>query len=290
MKSTSYVLISPVYNEASVARLTLDMVAEQTIPPTRWVIVDDGSTDGTSAVLEEFARDRDFVEVVTLGPKDTPSYLSRTRAVIAGSQRLAGTAAPYVGILDFDLRIPNDYYERVLEEFDKDPELGLAGGFVLDVAEGGLVTTLYRSDFVAGGVQMFRRECYEQIGGYREMPWGGDDTVAAYMAQRCGWKTRSFEDLRVGHLRPRAAHEASNRLGRVFKAGRKDRSIGYHPLYILAKSIRRSSGMFSLLDGLTRMSGFLWGAMVDRTGVLDPDFIAYVRKSQLTSVRSHLRL
>jgi len=290
VKSPSYVLISPVYNEAAVAQLTLEMVAGQTIPPAKWIIVDDGSTDGTSDVLETFAHEHSFVEVLSLGPKDTPSYLSRTRAVIAGSQRLAGTAAPYVGILDFDLKLPEDYYERVLAEFEKDPELGLAGGFVLDVAQDGLVTTLYRSDFVAGGVQMFRRECYEQIGGYREMPWGGDDTVAAYMAQQRGWKTRSFEDLCVGHLRPRAAQEAPNHLRRVFRAGRKDCSIGYHPLYIFAKSLRLSSGAFSILDGLTRMSGFFWGMMVDRSGVLDREFIAYVRKSQMASVRSHLGL
>ena len=280
----SFILISPVYNEEESAQGTLETIAAQTRRPKLWMIVDDGSSDGTPGILEAFAQGHDWVRVLTLPREDKGSYSSRARALIRGYREIEEIESQFVAILDFDLRLPPDYYERMLAEFNRDAGLGIAGGLVLD----SIVTKPHRPNHVAGGVQMFRRECYDAIGGFRAMPWGGPDVVAGYMAEQQGWRSRTFESVVVDHLRPRATLEVRNLWRRIFRAGRKDHSLAYHPIYALGKSISRVAQRPPVVGVLLRIAGFVWGAAVDRHDVLDADFRTFVRKTQALEMRRRI--
>ena len=134
MTSLSYAIITPARNEAENLRRLTESVEGQSAPPMRWVIVDDGSTDETADVGRDLAARLPWVAAMTSPAAARGDALTRGRsggrdvvAFEAGVASLDETPDVIVK-LDADVSLAPDYFQRLLERFEGDPELGIAGG------------------------------------------------------------------------------------------------------------------------------------------------------------------
>jgi len=192
MKDIRYALITPAHNEEEYIEKTIESVISQTVLPNKWVIVSDGSTDGTDGIVAKYAAKHDFIKLVRIDRDPTRDFGSAIRAINTGYQRLKGIEYDFVGNLDADVVLEPNYYETTLAKFQANPRLGLAGGLVCDRCWDRLDEEFTAADSVGGPIQMFRRECYEQIGGHTCIGMGGYDTVAEIKARMYGWEVRTF--------------------------------------------------------------------------------------------------
>jgi glycosyltransferase involved in cell wall biosynthesis len=286
MPDNSYVIISASRNEEAYVEGLIDCIAAQTIPPLRWVIVDDGSTDATYAKSLRRAAALDWLQVVKMPGGRPRSFASQVYAAQHGAEVVRGLDFAFIGFLDADIRVQPDYYEQLLARFHADPKLGLAGGIVVDQYAGRVEDIRKGSeDFhVAGGVQFFRRECFERIGGYVAIQGGGQDTIADIMTLMHGWTLRAFPELPAVHLRPEG-FDRDNAFQRGLKWGRKFYLIGYHPLYYFFQSVRRSFRRPFLISGLCQLWGYAVACARRERRPVSVEFVQFLRRLQLRRLR-----
>jgi len=280
---TKYVLITPVYNEEELIEQTIESVIAQTILPKRWIIVDDSSTDRTFEIIKRYEAQHDFITSFQLERKDIASYYShRTLVFSAGYERIKSLEYDFICSLDADISLGPRYYERILEEFDKNPQLGIASGIYVDKVGGRLRKILIDKIHCPGAVTVFRRECYEVIGGYIPLEYGGDDSCAEIMARMNGWETRSFSQYQVIHHRPVGIGDERSILRARFRQGLTEYGIATHPLFMLAKSLRRAVLEKPYLVGsIARFVGFLVGYLLREKRKIPPEAMRFVRKEQI---------
>jgi glycosyltransferase involved in cell wall biosynthesis len=206
----NYVLITPAHNEAAFIEKTLDSVVAQTRLPERWVIVDDGSTDDTAKIVKRYTARCPWMELVRRPPHANRSFAGKVHAFNAGLERVSSIDFEVIGNLDADLSFDPDYLEFLMERFSEDPELGVAGTpFTEDGGYDSARDSFEGEKHVAGGCQLFRRQCFEDVGGYVPNPEGGIDWIAVTTARMKGWKTRSFAKKRFHHYRTLGTAERS---------------------------------------------------------------------------------
>ena len=275
-----YVLITSARNEARYIAKTIESVLEQTVLPTRWIIVSDGSTDNTDTIVDRHCQACSFLTLVRRSADTQRSYRSKVQAIWEGYEELRSAEYEFIGILDADVSFEPNYYELVLKEFDANPKLGIGGG--VKVEEGELFSSAPGSveRFVPGSIQLFRRECYEEIGGLWALKYGGEDTAALEMAMLRGWEVRSFPNVVVRHHR-RTGTEGNGIFLARLRHGLEDYSVGYHPLFEASKCVRRVAEPPYLLGSLMRMSGYLWGALTKQERELPAEFIKHLRTQQV---------
>src|SRR5260370_25675037 len=194
------VLITPARNEAQFIELTLKSVVSQTHRPLLWVIVSDGSTDGTDELVKKYASDNSWIELVQLPERRERHFAGKVIACNVGWERVKHVQYEIMGNLDADISFDSDYFEILLTRFAENPELGVGGTHFIE----GSVTYDYRFnslEHVSGACQMFRRECFEAIGGYRQVKSGGIDLIAVLTARSLGWRTQTFTEKFCSHHR-----------------------------------------------------------------------------------------
>ena len=277
----AYVLVTPARNEGKYIARTIESVLAQTVLPNRWVIVSDGSTDDTDAIVDRYSRQHRLITLVRRTADASRNFGSKVRAIGKGTEQLSGVDYAFLGILDADVSFGPHYYERVLEEFGRNPRLGIAGG-VIDQSHGNSfpVRAATIEQFVPGPIQLFRRQCYEQIGGFPPLRYGGEDTAAIEMARMHGWEVRSFSDLSVQHHRQMGT-EGIGILRARFRHGLEDYCVGYHPLFEAGKCIRRLVEPPYVLGSTLRFTGYLWGAITRQKRDLPIELVRYIRNEQL---------
>lgn len=279
MTNEAYVLITAARNEEAYIEKTLKAVTAQTVLPTEWVIVSDGSTDSTDEIVKRYAERYEFVRLLSIQGGRTRNFGSQVHAINAGCAQLKSKNYDFIGNLDADISFEPDYYERILREFYKDPKLGLASGFVCEESNGVFLSRKFNNKkSVPHAVQLFRPECFEDIGGYVALPYGGPDWVAEVTARMKGWEVRSFPHIKVYHHRPTAS--AGGVLRNRFRQGLMDYSVGSHPLFEVFKDARRMTGKPYLIGGILRFCGFLWGYVRNEDRMVPLEFVEYLRKEQ----------
>lgn len=285
-----YVLLTAAYNEKSYIGATIESIAAQTHRPERWVIVSDASKDGTDDIVRLYAEKHSFIHFVRIAEKHHRNFGAQVMAIRRGFEDLAGVEYDFIGNLDADLTFEPDYFEKLLLKFEADPRLGIGGGFVQERGPDGVFRDRpFNSERSVGhAVQLVRRECYEAIGGWIPMPYGGQDWQALVSAEMRGWRARSFPDLPVYHHRPTGTGDRIFR--NFFREGRMDYSIGSLPLFELFKLARRFKQKPYVLGALVRMFGFFWGYWLREERPVSSEFIAYVRRNQKGALRSFLHL
>src|SRR5271166_2266151 len=169
-----YVLLTPVKNEESTIGITIDSVVRQSVLPTEWIIVSDGSTDQTDSIVEAAARTDPWIRLIQLPIRQTRSFSAVVQATETGVKALKSTEYEYLGLLDADVRFVPNYFERLIERFEQNLSLGLAGGMVVDVGTSKNQRPRNVQD-VPGAVQFFRRTCFDSLGGLLAIPrrWMG---------------------------------------------------------------------------------------------------------------------
>ena len=281
-----YGLITAFRNEAAWLEGVVRSVAMQSITPQKWVLVDDGSTDGSLEHARSLVKTLAFAEVFAMPPRGPRSFASQVYAQLAGVEQVAGLQPQFIGFLDADILLPPDYYATLLARFEQDANLGLAGGNVIDrVGDQDLDTRAGSEEHhVPGGVQLFRAACYRQTGGYLAIPGGGQDVLIETTAMMQGWTVRAFKQPLAVHLRPYGARPNAP-FRRHFLWGRKFYAIGYHPLYFLASTIRRIPESPFLLSAACKLAGFLAATVTRQPRPVSPAVMRFLRQQQMRRLR-----
>jgi poly-beta-1,6-N-acetyl-D-glucosamine synthase len=234
--SRRYLLISPCRDEAQYLRRTLDSVAAQSVQPAAWVIVDDGSTDKTPAILEEYAQRLPYLRVVRRtdrGRREVgPGVIA---AFYAGLKTVRLEDFDYLCKLDMDLDLPARYFELLMQRMESDPRIGTTSGkpWFVHPQSGALAPEICGDEMSVGMTKFYRVDCFREIGGFvRQVMWDGID---CHRARMLGWIAESVDDepLRFVHLRPQGASQKGIWTGRLRK-GFGQYFMGTSPLYYLA--------------------------------------------------------
>ena len=227
----AYALVTAARDEKDFIELTISSVVAQTVRPLTWVIVSDGSVDGTDQIVCRYATKYPFIHYVRGDQPNERSTAAKVKAITLGIKALGHTEYAYFGNLDADISFGDTYFETLLQCFERDEKLGVIGGRIFQIGDQGCTFESNAStESVAGAVQFFRKECFDQIGGYQAIPGGMEDGVAEIMARYHGWKTRSFRGLPVFHHRELGTVGRSVYSAR-FSNGLTEYTVGFSFLY-----------------------------------------------------------
>jgi glycosyltransferase involved in cell wall biosynthesis len=280
-----YVLVTSARNEEQFIETSIKSVISQTILPLKWVIVSDGSTDRTVEIVNEYSLKFDFIKPVPLDSINSRNFASKVKAIKAGLAKIKNEQYDFIGNLDADTELQNDYYEKIMKKFMQIPELGVAGGKIYELVDGKLIEDFSSSDSVGGIVQFFRKECYKQIGGYLPLRMGGEDTIAEVMSRMYGWKVKKFSDLAVIHCRPTGSAQ-DNKLVASFKLGLREFLYGTLPLFEVLKCARRVVVRPYVLGSILRFYGYIWGSLFEKRQHLPKEVIQFIRDEQKQKIIS----
>lgn len=283
MNQPKYALVTPARNEEVYIGWTIDAVVSQSVLPQKWVIVSDGSTDRTDEIVAEYARKYSFIRLVRAGEpakKGQKDFGAKVRAFRTGYGQLAGVDYAFVGNLDADITFGPDYYEKILDRFRDNAELGVAGGIILEPYKNRFVPQRTSLNSVCGSVQLFRRECYESFGGYVPISRGGIDAAAEIMARSKGWAVRTFPEIEVYARRPVLTGTTSVFHTR-FRQGISNYQLGYHPLFQAASCLFRIMDRPRVIGSAYLMLGYAWAWITSLDRALSRDVVEFLRSEQM---------
>ena len=283
----SYVLVTAAYNEEAYIENTIRSVVAQTVPPLRWAIVSDGSTDRTDEIVLSYAARYPFIQLVRVTEKHGRNFGAQVNAIRLGVKSLEALDYRLIANLDSDITFGPNYYGDLIEKFDQDSNLGLAGGWICEEQNGQFVGRDGNREYsVAHAVQMFRRECFEETGAYLALPYGGTDWHVQVVARMRGWGVRAFHDVPVCHHRPTGT--ADRILRHLFRQGLMDYSLGTYPPFEVVKMARRFRNSPFVVGALVRLSGFVWGYLRREEQPVTKEFIRAIRREQKNSLRAFI--
>jgi poly-beta-1,6-N-acetyl-D-glucosamine synthase len=278
MRSNKYVVVTPVRDEEKYLPFTIESMIRQSIRPSEWVIVDDGSKDGTARIIDEYARKYSWIHAVHRTDRGFRKWGGGIiEAFYCGYDALTSYDWDFMCKLDGDLSFDPAYFESAFKKFEEDPRLGIGGGVLYHLDGDKKIPETHPVFHVRGGVKIFRRACWDAIGGLWVGP--GSDTVDEVKGNMLGWKSMSFLDLELQHHRWTGA--SFGRWGGIIKDGKTDYVSGYHPLFFTAKIVSRLRRRPFVLGSFAMLYGYL-SAWLHRTPrVNDPELIRYIRRQQL---------
>jgi len=287
MSDCPYVLITPARNEEAFIEHTLDSVVKQTCLPLRWVIVNDGSTDQTASKVRPYLEDHPWIKLVDLPVRRERHFAAKVYAFNAGQQEVKDLDYAVIGNLDADVTLDSDHFEFLMQEFLKDPELGVAGTVFREHGYNSETDSFEGETHVSGQCQMFRRECFAEIGGYTPNKAGGIDWMAVATARMKGWKTRSFREKSFFHHR-RLGTAERGRLASSFSYGEKDYYLGGHPIWEICRVGFRMLKPPYLVDGAALGLGYAWAFVSRQKRVVSKELMHFHRKEQMKKLRAIL--
>lgn len=283
-----YVIITPAHNEALFIEKTIESMVAQTIKPVAWIVVNDGSTDSTAKLVGRYKTRHSFIKLINVERSGDRNFGNKVYAFNQGLEQARYFKHDFIGNLDADISFESDYFQRLLAEFQKDPALGLAGGMVASYIDGAFVKQEVSHDSVAGAVQLFRRNCFEQVGGYVALPLGGIDAAAEIMARMKGWKVRTVPELSVLEHR-RTGSAAASPLGARVREGRRLYSLGYDWWFFSLRCVYRSMERPRIIGSSAAIVGFLLGMLRREPIVLSPQVVRFLRAEQRAKFLRKLR-
>jgi len=281
---TGYVIVTPARNEERVIENTIRSVVSQTAKPDKWVIVSDGSTDRTDEIVRAYCGTYPFIRLIRSGGDEQRNFGSKVAAFNAGYRTFAGQEYGFIGNLDADVSFAPDYFENLLKRFAQTPKLGIGGGIILELVGGKFLAQNISANSVAGAVQLFRRACFEAIGGYYALPGGGIDAAAEIMARHQGWLVQTFPDLPVRHHR-RVTSGSSSALSTGFRDGLNAYRLGYQPLFALAISVSHLPRRPYVSGAIAHCLGYCWACLSRERVLLPSDTVKFLRSEQLQRLK-----
>lgn len=277
MTEPSYVIVTPIRNEAEHLETTIRCVVEQTRQPSRWLIVDDGSSDGTGQIADRWAEQISWIHVTHRPDRGHRAGSGGVEAFKEGAVSLAGENWDFLVNLDGDLRFETDYFARCLEVFDSDPDLGIAGGKVYEAQGDRMVHDPHPRFHVRGASKIYRRACWESVEDVVEGP--GWDTLDEVKANQLGWQTRTLDEVPIYHLR--AHGRAAGGWANWVNSGTAAYRSGYHPAFVLVRALRRLVRPPSLVAPAGLVYGYVSSALKGIERPDDPEVRRFVRQQQM---------
>lgn len=280
----AYVLVTPARNEAQFIEQTIRAVAAQTVLPLKWAIVSDGSTDGTDEIVSRYAAQCSWIELVRMPARAERHFGGKALAVRAGAECMMGLPYQVIASLDADITFEPDYFEFLLGKIAADAALGVAGTAYVDSAHETYDYRFVSTDHVSGACQVFRRACWEEIGGYVQSKGGCIDTIATLTARSKGWKTHAFSEKTALHHRVIGSAENGPVKAR-FVLGKRDWMIGNSVLWELCRGLYQMTKRPYVLRGLAILTGFAWAALTGVERPVPAELRAFRRREQMAFLR-----
>lgn len=274
-----YVLITPARNEANYIELTIRSVITQTRLPLKWVIVSDGSTDNTDDIVRTYLAENPWIELVRTPERKERHFAGKVMAFNTGYERVKHLSYNIIGNLDADLSFEKDYFEYLLSRLAENPKLGVAGTpFIEDDKHYDF--RFASTDHVSGACQLFRRECFEEIGGYIPIKGGGIDWTAVTTARMKGWQTKTFIEKTCNHHR-KIGTGGGGQLVSQFKYGQKNYFLGGHPLWHLFRSLFQMTHKPYIIGGTLLLWGYIWAFLTRTERPVSPELVRFYRTEQI---------
>ena len=276
-----YLLITPTRDEMKFASKTLECVIGQSVLPGKWVIVDDGSTDGTGALLDRYAEAHDFIEVIHRPDRGRRSVgPGVVHAFYAGLAKTDLDEYEFVCKLDLDVELPRGYFERLIDLMRESPRLGsVSGKPYFRNGAGKLVAEVASDQMSVGMTKFYRTACFREIGGFvRQVMWDGID---CHRCRMLGWQARSVDEpgLRFVHLRPMGSSQRSILAGR-FRHGFGQYFMGSCFSYVTASAVCRMAHPPALVGSVAMWLGYVHSAMTRKRRYEDLRFRRFLQGYQ----------
>jgi Glycosyl transferase family 2 len=283
-----YVLVTPARNEEAFIEKTIVSVVNSRVLPAKWVIVDDASTDKTPEIIQRYAADHRWIEMVQMPPRRDRSFAAKVHSFNAGYERLKGLEYEVIGNLDSDVSFDADFLGFLIQKFEDDPSLGVAGTVFKEDGYSSDKDSFEGQTHVSGQVQLFRRKCFEEIGGYIPHRAGGIDWMAVTTARMKGWKTRSFRETFFFHHRHlgtagRGVHAA------IFSYGEKDYYLGNHPIWEMFRVAYQMTKRPYLTAGTALGLGYCWAFVTRTPRPVSRELMAFHRREEMTKLKAILK-
>ncbi|MGC4053260.1 MAG: glycosyltransferase family A protein [Paludibaculum sp.] len=276
-----YVVVSPMKNEEKYVAATLEAMASQTVPPVEWVIVNDGSTDRSAEIVAGYCEKYSWIrqlDVAGLGERLPEHYGGHVVDLIYdGIGALQTAEYDLIVKLDCDVSFEPTFFERILDTCRQNPRLGITSGVSWAVQEGVLKPEKSAPGHTLGATKVYRKKCFEDIDGLvRSMGWDGIDEIKARMT---GWEAWPLTDLVVVHHRPEGL--ALGLMASGVERGNGSYFMGYHPIFMVARALRRMLRPGLAADGVGMLVGYFGSLFRGEPRIPDPGFIQFLRKNQL---------
>ncbi len=272
-----HVVITPAHNEARYLPAVIDSVVAQTARPHRWLIVDDGSEDATRRIAEDAAREHPWIHVLTYEGENQRALGSKVARIMLWALERASADWDFFSKLDADIVLPPNYYEALFRRFELDPALAIASGTCAIMVRGERSIEHVPRDHTRGPIKTYRRTCWDEFGGFPATH--GWDGIDGLRAQRAGFRTEHFPELVTEHLRPTGA--ARGHIRGKFVTGTFAHFLGYHPLFMVARSVRRMADPPLVGGGIAMLAGYLWARAKGAPVFDEPETVEFLRQKQL---------
>lgn len=273
-----YVIVTPARNEEEYIEKTIRSVAAQTILPAEWIIVNDGSSDNTGKIIDDYAKQYTWIRATHRANRGfRKSGGGVIEAFYDGYKKLKFQDYDFIVKLDGDLTFDPDYFERLFCCFRENRKLGIAGGMIYHIINGALKLEENPIFHVRGATKVYKKDCWNALGGLLKAP--GWDTLDEVKANMLGWETKSFANLKIIHHRYTGS--ADGIWSNWVKNGRANYISGYHPVFMLFKCVKRLFQKPYILVSLGLFWGFVSGYLKKISQVNDSRLISYLRKQQI---------
>jgi glycosyltransferase involved in cell wall biosynthesis len=282
-----YVLVTPARNEEQYIGLLLESMIAQTHPPVRWVVVSDGSTDRTDEIVAGYQKRCDWIRLVRMPEKRDRNFAAKVACLNAGFNQLGDVDFDIVGAMDADISFEPDYFEFLMEKFAQNPGLGVAG--TPFVEKGRHYDYRFTNiEHVSGACQLFRKECFQGIGGYVPIKGGGIDWTAVTTARMKGWKTRTFPEKTCLHHRLMGTGSATQLRG-IYRQGQKDYYLGGHPLWQTFRSVYQMTRPPYVMGGACLLAGYVSALLRGAKRPISDELVEFNRAEQMARLRAFFR-
>ena len=284
-----YVIVTPARNEAQFIEFTLRSVITQAVRPLRWVIVSDGSTDGTDAIVTRYVAEYPWIELVRMPERVERDFAGKVLAFNAGYARVKDLDYQVIASLDADISFAPDYFQFLLTKLANDPLLGLTGTPFQELSGRMYDYRFVSIEHVSGACQVFRRECFEAIGGYVPVKGGSIDHIAVISSRMKGWGTRTWtEKVCIHHREIGTAQRIA--LSSKFKYGIKDYVIGNHPVWEVFRAAYQMVQPPVCIGGLALGAGYIWAMLRRFDRPVPRELIAFHTQEQMRRLKRVFRL
>jgi glycosyltransferase involved in cell wall biosynthesis len=279
-----YYIVIPAHNEEAFIALTLNSLISQTVLPKKVVVVNDNSTDKTAEIVTAFAKENPFITLVNKTSEAV--HLPGSKVIQAFHKGFETLDENYDVIvkLDADLILPANYFETVLNIFEKDATIGMAGGFAYIEKNGQwILENLTDKDHIRGAFKAYRKACFQQIGNLK--PAMGWDTVDELLCKFYGWKVVTDSSLIVKHLKPTGANY--NKTAR-YKQGEAFYTLGYGFLITSIASAKLAMMKRKPFLFLDYIKGFVKAKSAKTPLLVTPEQAKFIRKYRLKKMKEKL--
>lgn len=280
----NYYIVIPAHNEEAFISLTLQSLISQSNLPKKVVVVNDNSTDKTAEIVLEFAKKNPFITLVN--KTSSAIHLPGSKVIQAFHKGFETLDDDYDIIvkLDADLILPDNYFATIMEHFQKDPTIGMAGGFAYIEKNGEwILENLTDKDHIRGAFKAYRKECFKQIGNLK--PAMGWDTVDELLCNFYNWKVITDDSLIVKHLKPTGANY--NKTAR-YKQGEAFYTLGYGFAITAIASAKLAVMKKKPLLFIDYIKGF-WKAKAAKTPLLvTSEQAKFIRRYRLKKMKEKL--